>query len=49
MQDYCIYYEEKIHNILSFVYASDVSFVDNLFNQKSCQGYIMKLFGDAVI
>lgn len=47
-QNYCIYYRGEIQDILSFVYADDASFADNLLDGKSFQGYIMKLIGSAI-
>lgn len=47
-QDYCICFRIETKNISSFVYASDPSFANNLLNQKSSQGYIIKVFGGAV-
>ncbi len=43
-QDYCIRYGGDAQDLSSFVFASDV----NTLDQKSSQGYIMKLFGGAV-
>lgn len=47
-QDYCICYGGESWDISSFVCASNVSFADNLLDQKSSQGYLMKLFGGAI-
>ncbi len=47
-QDYCIRYWGDEQDLSSFVYASDASLSDNTLDQKSSQGYIMKLFGGAV-
>ncbi len=47
-QDYCICYWGDAQNLSSFVFASNASFSDNTLDQKSSQGYIMKLFGGAV-
>ncbi len=47
-QDYYIRYKGDEQDLSSFVYASDASFGDNTLDQKSSQGYIMKLFGGAV-
>ena len=35
MQNYWIYYKEETQDILSFVYASDILFADNLLDWKS--------------
>ena len=40
--------EEKHKTFLHFFGASDASFDDNTLDQKSSQGYIMKLFGGAI-
>ncbi len=48
MHDYCICYREDAQDLSSFVYDIDASFDDNTLDQKSSQGYIMKLFGGAV-
>ena len=34
--------------IQSFIYASDVLFIDNFVNRKSLQGYIIKLFSGLI-
>ncbi len=47
-QDYCICYLGDAQDLSSFVFTSDPSFCDNTLDQKSFQGYIMKLFGEAV-
>ncbi len=47
-QDYCIRYGGDVQDLSSFVCASDASFGHNTLDQKSSQGYIMKLFGAAV-
>ncbi len=48
MQDYCTRYLGDEQDLSSFVFASDASFGDNTLDQKSSQGYILKLFGGAV-
>ena len=47
-QDYCIHYGGEAQDLSSFVCASNTSFGDNTLDQKSSQGYIMKLFGGAI-
>lgn len=47
-QDYCIYYGGDEQNLSLFVSTSNASFSNNTLNQKSYQGYIIKLFGRAV-
>ena len=47
-QDYCIRYWGDAQDLSSLVLASNSSFGDNKLDQKSSQGYIMKLFGGAV-
>lgn len=49
MQDYYIYYRRDAQDLLSFLYASDNSFNNLILNHKSFQGYIIKLFGKAVV
>ena len=49
----CIRYEnnkiiDKKRCLILFVYANDVSFVNNTINQKSSQSYIMKLFNKSI-
>lgn len=51
IRTYCIRYGEvpdPEHELISFVCASDVSFVDNIIDRRSSQGYIMKLFNGPV-
>ncbi len=48
-QDYYIRYGGDSQDLSSFVYVSDASFDDNSLDQKSSQGYIMKLFGGEVV
>ncbi len=47
-QDYCICYWGDSQDLSSFVCASNASFGNNTLDQKSSQGYIMKLFGGVV-
>ncbi len=48
-QDYFGFrYEGDSQDLSSFVFASNAFFGDNTLDQKSSQGYIMKLFGEAV-
>ena len=50
-QDHCIRYggsRDDSQDISLFLCASDASFGDNTIDQKSSQGYIMKLFGGPV-
>ncbi len=47
-QDYCIRYRGDAEDLSSFVFAGDAFFGDNTLDQKSSQGYIIKLFGGAV-
>ena len=44
---FCIHYGHQ-STAVSLVCTSNVSFVDNMINQKSSQGYIMKFFGGPV-
>ena len=48
VQDYCICYRRDAQNLSSFICTSNISFGDNTLDWKSFQGYIMKLFGEAV-
>ena len=47
-QDHCIRYGGDVQDFSSFVCASDASFGDNTLDQKSSQGYIIKLFGRTI-
>ena len=47
-QDYGICNGKDAPDPSSFVFASDASFGDNTLEQKSSQGYIMKLFGGVI-
>ena len=47
-KDYCIHYGGEVHDLSSFICASDASFDDNTLDRKSSQGYIMKLFGGEI-
>lgn len=47
-QDDYIRYRGAARDFSSFICASDASFADKTLDRKSSQGYIMKLFGDAV-
>ena len=44
---YCIKYRQE-STALSFICASDASFADNTLDQKSSQGFAIKLFGGLV-
>lgn len=43
-----MYYKKETQDVSSFVYTSNASFADNLLDQNSSQGYIMKLFDGAI-
>lgn len=48
MQDYYICYREDVQDLLSFVCTSNAFFGDNILDQKSLQGYIMKLLNGVI-
>ncbi len=48
-QNYCIRYGGDSQDLSSFLCASNASFGDNTLDRKSSPGYIMKLFGGALV
>ena len=41
-------YGDDDNEARSFIYASDASFINNILDRKSSQGYIILLFGGAI-
>lgn len=45
IQDYYISYKKNTQDLLLFIYASNTFFNNNILDQKSFQGHIIKFFG----
>ena len=48
MKEKTLRYEDNNNKACSFIYVSDMLFVNNILNRKSSQRYIILLFSEAI-